>query len=414
MSERTVQGRTDCGRGRAVVIRPAHPPTDRGTRSVRGGALAVSALLLAGALAAAPQGPGSVPVTGERLAEQVSFHVPGGARPAWAQQDDWIAFDKRGPDGYNDLYIAKPDNAFDRCLTCDLPQFRKLHAGNAAWHPSGRFLVFQSERPYKYKGEPYAFLAVPGRNLGSAIWVVSIEGKNVWQLSGQQENALPVHSPRFSFEGDRLAWSERVASGGTWGDWVMRIGNFSSQRGVARVRDVRKVEPGEHRAFYEVASFTPDDRALLFAANLLEGQPIDGLDLYTAALEGDDVRQLTKDVARWDRFPALSPNGAVAVWSSSQGLRFPERPLARDDRVAIVEMDLWIGAVDGAWTRRLTGFNDPLSNEYIGQVMVGPSAWSPSGERVLTTITPVGDPERTDLFLVTLGESFGPESPLLP
>ena len=385
--------------------------TEAGRFSFRGVLLT---LALASALPASGQDPDSVPVTGERLAGQVTFHVSGGARPAWAQQGDWIAFDKRGPDGYNDLYIAKPDNAFDRCLTCELPEFRNRHAGNAAWHPSGRFLVFQSERPFKYESQPYAFLAIPGRNLGSALWVVSIEGRNLWQLSGQQEGAFPVHTPRFSFEGDRLAWSERVASGGTWGDWVMRVGDFTSARGVARVRGVRKLEPGEHRAFYEIGSFTPDDRSVLFAANLLEGQPIDGIDLYTAALEGDDVRQLTKDVARWDRFPTLAPNGEVVVWSSSQTLRLPERPLSRDDRLAVVPMDLWIGSVDGAWARRLSGFNDPLSDEYVGRVMVGPSAWSPRGDRILTTITPVDDAERTDLFLITLSESFGPESPLLP
>ncbi len=383
---------------------------------IKRGAVQASSLLLllVGALPALSQGPESVPVTGERLAEQVTFHVSGGARPSWAQQGDWIAYDKRGPDGYNDLYIAKPDNAFDRCLTCELREFRNRHAGNAAWHPSGRFLVFQSERPFKYKGEPYAFLAVPGRNLGSGLWVVSIEGKNLWQLAGQQENAFPVHSPRFSFEGDRLAWSERVASGGTWGDWVMRVGEFSSGRGIARVRGVKALEPGEHRAFYEVGSFTPDDRAVLFAANLLEGQPIDGIDLYTVPLQGDDVRQLTKDVARWDRFPTLAPNGEVVVWSSSQTLRLPERPLTRDDRLAVVPMDLWIGSVDGGWARRLSGFNDALSDEYVGKVMVGPSTWSPRGDQILTTITPVADAERTDLFLITLSESFGPESPLLP
>ena len=87
--------------------------------------------LPAGTLPAGSQTPPNSPVDGDRLASQITFHVPGAARPVWSTQGDWIAYDKRGSDGYNDLYIAKPDNAFDRCLTCDLPAFRTLHAGNA-------------------------------------------------------------------------------------------------------------------------------------------------------------------------------------------------------------------------------------------------------------------------------------------
>lgn len=377
-------------------------------------------VLLAPAVPAAPQvaepdsaPQGLSPVDGARLASRIEFRVKGAARPAWSRQGDWIAYDKRGSDGFSDLYIAKPDNSFDRCLTCDIPEFLKQHAGNADWHPSGRFLVFQSETPFKHDGDAYPFLAIPGRNRANAIWVMSIEGKNLWQLAGQQEVSFPAHSPRFSFEGGQLAWSERVASSGTWGDWVLRVGEFNSGRGVARVRAVRTFEPAAQKAFYEVHSFTPDDRGLLFTGNLIEGQPIDGLDLYTMNLETEEVQQLTKSLARWDRFPALAPNGEVAVWSSSETMRRPPRPLARDDRVAVVQLDLWLGAVDGSWTRRLSGFNDPLSDEYAGRVMVGPSAWSPQGDLILTTVTSENVAEHSDLFLISLSETFGSGSPLI-
>jgi len=132
--------------------------------------------------------------------------------------------------------------AVERCLTCELPEFRKQHAGNADWHPSGQFLVFQAEAPFTYDGEPLPFLAIPGRNRSNAIWVISVQGRNIWQLTGQREAPFPAHSPRFSFEGGQLAWSERVAAAGTWGDWVVRVGEFSSGRGVARVRDLASGE----------------------------------------------------------------------------------------------------------------------------------------------------------------------------
>ena len=94
-------------------------------------------------------------------------------------------------------------------------------------------------------------------------------------------------------------------------------------------------------------------------------------------------------------------------------MRPPERPLSRDDRQAVAPLDLWLSAIDGSWSRRLTGFNDALSEEYLGQVMVGPSSWSPAGDQVLTTVTPLDSPDHADLFLVTLSESFGVESPLV-
>lgn len=365
---------------------------------------AAGALLVAFAAFAQP----APPPPGERLIESVEFFVRDAARPSWSTQGDWIAYDKPGSDGYSDLYIAHPDGRYDRCLTCDERTFRRQHAGNADWHPSGRYLVFQAERPFASGGEPFPFLAIPGRSRGSSLWVVSLDGKEFFQLSGQQEIAYPPHSPRFSYEGDRLAWSERLASAGTWGDWVIRVGEFAVGRGVVRVRDVATFEPAPDRAFYEVGSFTPDDRGLLLAGNLVEGQPIDGLDLYVLDLESEEVVQLTKSLSEWDRWGLFAPAGGIVSWSSGQTFHRPARPLARTDTSAVVQLDLWLGAADGSWSRRLTGFNDPLSEEYLGRVMTGPSAWAPSGDRILTTVTPLADPAHSDLFVVTLKQPFGP------
>ena len=373
---------------------------------MRASRLILSILTLSLASGAESQDDRPAPPAEERLASRIDYLVAKAARPAWSQQGDWIAFDRRGSDGFQDLYIGKPDNSFDRCLTCDIPQFNKRHSGNASWHPSGRFIVFQTEVPFRHDGNPYPFLAIPGRNRGSGIWVISPEGGSLFQLVGQQQGAFPVHGPRFSFEGDQMAWSERVASSGMWGDWVMRAGSFGSGSSP-RVSRVGTYEPGAQKAFYEVASFTSDDRGLFFAGNLIEGQPVDGIDLYTMKLDTEHVQQLTKGLDRWDRFPAIAPNGQVTAWSSNETLRMPERPLSRDDRTAVVQLDLWLGAVDGSWTRRLTGFNDALSEEYVGPVMVGPSTWSPAGDQILTTVTPLDDPEHSDLFLITLIDNYG-------
>ena len=106
--------------------------------------------------------------------------------------------------------------------------------------------------------------------------------------------------------------------------------------------------------------------------------------------------------ASWSNSVSLT-----SAWSSAQSMPLPERPLSRDDVSAVVQMDIWLADTDGSWSRQLTGFNDALSDEYLGRVMVGPSAWGPQGDRLLVTLTWLTDRAKSDLFLVSLKETFG-------
>jgi hypothetical protein len=65
-----------------------------------------------------------------------------GGRLDWSHTLNVVAFDKRGEDGFYDVYVMNPDGTDEYCLTCDtgLPDH---HIGNPAWHPSGEWIIFQ-------------------------------------------------------------------------------------------------------------------------------------------------------------------------------------------------------------------------------------------------------------------------------
>ena len=333
-------------------------------------------------------------------------------RAAWSPRGDLIAFDEAGDDGYSNLYLVRPDGTMEDCLTCERLDFRKRHAGDPVWHPSGRLLVFQVSKPFVEAGRPYPFLAVPGRNLGNDLWIVNLEARTFWRLTNLGERGGRVSSAAFSREGDRLAWSERVASGGTWGSWALRVGRFEHSSRSIRTKGIRTLEPGHRQSFYELYGFSADDRSLLIAGTLTPDQPIHGMDLHQVPIHDGEARALTSSNGSWDRFGALAPNGRWVVWSSSRDIPTRTTGIERRDRSSATPLDLWWMREDGSEAVRLTRFNDVMSEHYSGLVMVGPTSWSPAGDRLLTLVTPVQssgveDQGRGTLFLLELDQPYG-------
>ena len=328
-------------------------------------------------------------------------------RAAWSPKGDLIAFDKTGDDGYSDLFLIRPDGTLEDCLTCHRLEFRKRHVGDPAWHPSGRYLVFQVSKPFERGGKPFPFLGVPGRNLGNDLWAINLEQRKYWQLTNTTERGGRVLSAAFSREGDQLAWSERVASSGTWGQWVIRTGRFEHSSKVLRVKGVKTLKPGHRGSFYEIYGFSADDRSLLIGGTLAEEQPIHGMDLYKVSLRDEQPVALTESPTQWDRFGSFAPNGEWLIWSTNRDIHERGPGIARGETSAAKPFDLWWAKGDGSGARRLTRFNDPLSDTYAGLVMVGPTTWSPAGDRLLTLITPVDDPTQGSLFLIELDQPYG-------
>jgi hypothetical protein len=82
-------------------------------------------------------------------------------------------------------------------------------------------------------------------------------------------------------------------------------------------------------------------------------------ELFSAAADGTDVRQLTDD-PEIDQWPTLSPNGATLAWMSS-----------RDGN-----LDIWVANADGSEPRNLS--RDPaLEDGYYGMT------WMPDGSGIV-------------------------------
>jgi hypothetical protein len=105
--------------------------------------------------------------------------IRNGGRIDWSRQDR-IAFDRRGPDGFYQIWIINPDGSDEHCLTCNQPDAPRKHKGNPAWDPSGRFIAFQGQ-----KSDSVAFvnnLAAPGKGVANDLWIMNASGTHYWKL----------------------------------------------------------------------------------------------------------------------------------------------------------------------------------------------------------------------------------------
>lgn len=359
---------------------------------------ALAALLLpAVALAAAEAPPRTDPV------KALSLVSPTAGRVDWAPRGDWIAYDRIDSEGYSRLYIARPDGHDRRCLTCGPLEFRRHHTGNPSWHPSGEYLVFEAEKPFRRGGAPEPFLKVPGRNLSSDLWAIRFDGSTYFRLTSHAERGSGrVHSPRFSHEGDQLVWAERVAAGGGgWGGWVLRVAETETRRGMPRLRKIRTHTIGRDHSYYEPYGFTTDDRGVLLASNRPPSGPEAGLDLYLLRLDDGGATLLTGGQSTFNRFASLAPNGRWLAWATDR-----ELPGRRPGSAAA--MDLWMMRTDGFDARRLTRFSDVFSDSYAGPMAVRSAAWSPEGDRLLVLVAgPTGETTSGSLYLLELDRPYG-------
>lgn len=270
-----------------------------------------------------------------------------------------LALDRAGPQGFFRVWTMSPDGANLKCLTCDHPQLPDKHHGNPAWHPSGRYIVFQAADPDLAgpmgKSTLHKIYTNPGAGVQNNVWIMSRDASRLWQVTrlGREEGIL---HPHFSADGSRMIWAQRVSNEGGIGRWVMKLASFAEVGDDVAVNVIATLTPGS-MLFYETHGFSPDGESILFTGMPAGGGGAD-FDIYTYHLRTAALRQLTDEKLRqWDEHAHFTPDGRHIVWMSSMG---SPQPPSRLNQLQL-KTDFWIMNADGSDKRQLTFFNHPRS-----------------------------------------------------
>jgi Tol biopolymer transport system component len=339
-----------------------------------------------------------------------------GGRVDWSPDGEWIAYDRRGPDGFWDVYRVHLDGTGNECFTCDMPALPNRHQGNPAYHPSGRWLVFQAEQPYHY-ADSIHWPCEPGRGIYNELWLLDLEAGAFHKLN-TVNNRPPAGGslhPQFSRDGTKLLWGDfQGGRGGEFGDWRIAVADFVTTP-VPHLENITYYEPGERKIWYETHGWSLDDSKILFTAATLSGQNDLAMDIYWMDLSTEELIRLTEssgrggEPAEWDEHAHLSPLGGVIAWMSSNGYGIdpdPDAPVTD-----WLRCELWLMNADGSDKRRVTYFNEPGHPEFAGgRAVVSDLAWSPDGTRVVMRVQFPESGERDQIWIVEFSVASSSES----
>lgn len=342
---------------------------------------------------------------GHRWVRSIQRLEPGGARPAWSALGDRLAFDAPGDLGFRSVFVRDMETGSRRCITCDEWGFRKKSVLSPEWHPSGDFVVvLVQDLPRRLLPDP-AEMAGMHRGLHSELWILTDDGRYAWQLTRSTDQGRAVLDAQISYEGDRIAWTERVDStAGRDGSWVVRLADLDMGK-VPSIEDVKTLRPTSWPAFVTVEGFTEDDAGLWLSAtaNGRPGSLALRYDLDTLRMEPVDAG------GSWNVEPRNVPRGERIVFASDRNLAAP--------RFLPYRGDLWFTTPLGLRQERLTFFNDPNSGHSLGEAMITDAAWSPDGGAViLSVVSTESGPQDEALWRIDLSSGLrdGDETPARP
>lgn len=288
---------------------------------------------------------------------KVSVFKPQGGGVSWSPDGKRICYDMKGPseEHYYEMHTANPDGSLDTCISClntDLPH---KETGSPHYHPSGKYIIFVSEKPFH---EGSHVTAIPGFGGFSDIWVMTPDGKKAWKVFETRNDINDgIIAPKFSHDGKHVVWVERTKSPHPlvqkefFGLWVITTADFIiDENGTPKLVNIKKFDP-DGEAFYETYGYSPDDKRIIFCSNynvrFWWSCGIFTIDTVT----GKDIKQLTTN--DYNEHATYTPDGKHILWMTNT---------CADKQGT----DWWIMNTDGSKKQRLTYFNEPTNPEYNG------------------------------------------------
>lgn len=313
--------------------------------------------------------------------------IADGLKPEWSPDGQKIAFHKKGPDGYYDVYTMNTDGSSQVCLTSDKPALPSINIGCASWHPSGQYLIFTAEKDQHVGGSA---LSHPGIGFNCDIWLMTSDSQRFWRLTDLPtkmsiRDRTPVSAvlgPHFSHDGSKVSWSERIGPGGKWGEWALRLADYVPvENGGPHLKNIRTYQPGSQHRYYESDDFSLDDSKLLFCGNIIAGQDETEMDIYTLDLRSGQVQRLTSD-GGWNETGHFSPDDSKIVWLSNNGY---SADTGSGGKLWWEQQktDYWSMNADGTGKTQVTYYNKPGTQDYTSvggrRTMAEYATWSPDG-----------------------------------
>jgi hypothetical protein len=333
-----------------------------------------------------------------------------GGRVAWSRgAQEWIAFDAvtaRGPRPRTDVFVMGSDGSGRSCVTCDVAAIPRGFIGQPAWHPDGEHLVLQAENAHS----GHRFYNHVSWGIDNDLWLIRRDGTGARRIWATAAGHAALH-PHFSADGKRLVFAERVPTGQTlpqpllrrlgprgesqWAGWRIHLADVDLAGPAAGVLSHHRTLQPNGPGFYETHGFASDGRPVYsFTPG---GLPyVD--DCYTAALEAPHaVRNLTNSPRSWDEHARYSPDGRRLAFVSSRGepsLRFPR------DRAQDLRTELFVQE-DGGAPRAVTAVNAGQARP----VVVSDFDWSSGGRRIVFQVAALDGSRDPELWIVEVEPS---------
>lgn len=326
----------------------------------------------------------------------------------WSGRNNRLLVDRRALSRFYSLYTMTPEGFRLQSVVLAKPGNMPTHAGGGSWHPSGEYFIFTAQK----QGLPDHARAVPRVGWHNDLWLGTTDGSALWQLTNtpSQRNA-PTGAvyPSFSPDGTKIFWAGTTGrrSDSPWNQRSLFIADFAFENNAPKLDNIQEFQPGENRDFYEPYGFSPDGNRVLFAGNLVGGNPWFDLDIYAYDRRGPRLVKLTDAPRVWNRFATYSPDGGKIVWTSSGGMVIRSLGPNGERWERYLRSELWIMDENGRRAKQLTFFNTAGHPHFVGKrVFVGDSAFSPDGRYLAVVLYQEGsnfDPE-SRIVMLKLGD----------